>query len=351
MIDTYDMSKLFYVTSNAHIYRKLPEKLLPSLPKFFPGKILGENFGALTSSSLVSDEHGYSMKTTQISPEAGSSPPVKQLLDKPQTIINIRTGYVHPFSVACLNDENIWGSGTGNLIKLFSTHNPDYPQLKSICTRSRNTPSDITVTKSGDLVYSDFINNTVNIVKNEKIEEVIRLENWSPQGICSTCCGDLLVTMFSNDGKQTKVVRYSGSTKKQTFQFDDKGKPLYSSGRCDRFITENRNLDVCVSDSDAEAVVVVNQAGKLRFRYTGHARPTSLICEPISLQGITTDSQSHILTADYNNHCVHIIDQDGQFLRYIDCVSYPWGLCTDTNDNLFVVQWGRRDVKKIKYLQ
>ncbi|XP_061168867.1 tripartite motif-containing protein 2-like [Saccostrea echinata] len=192
-------------------------------------------------------------------------------------------------------------------------------------------PDDIAVTKSGDLVYTDYSDRTVNIVNNEKIE-VIR-------------AGDLKVDYT----KQAKVVRYHGAIKKETIQFSNKGKPLYSDSE-EKYITENRNLDICISDSEAKAEVVFNRGGKLRFRYNGQTPAPEN--EPFSPQGITTDSQSHILTADYNNHCIHIIDQDGQFLRYIDYgLIYPWGLCTDTNDNLFVPEWQNNKVKKIKYLQ
>ncbi|XP_061165980.1 pyrin-like [Saccostrea echinata] len=350
--DTNDLSKLFSVTSNVHTYRNLPHKIMPSLPKFIPGKTHGEElskmFGALSSSSLTSDKHGYSMKTPQKSPEAGSSPPVKQLLDEPETVTNIDTGYFKLYNVACLSDEEIWTSGTGSTMKLFSINQGS--RLKSIRTKSGNMPSNIAVTKSGDLVYTDYNGRTVNIVKNEKIEEVIRLQNWEPKGVCSTSSGDLLVIMDSDDNTQSKVVRYSGSTEKKSIQFDDKGKPLYSpSSFCLRYVTENKNQDICVSDDVANAVVVVNQSGKLRFRYTGHTPAPKN--QSFSPQGITTDSQSHIPTADSNNDCVHIIDQDGQFLCYIDCgLSYPLGLCTDANDNLFVAQLRNKQVKKIRYL-
>ncbi|XP_061165282.1 tripartite motif-containing protein 2-like [Saccostrea echinata] len=351
-IDTNDMSKLFSVTSNVHTYRNLPHKIMPTLPKFIPGKIQGEElsklYGALSSSSLTSDKHGYSMKTTQKSPEAGSSPPVKQLLDQPETVTTIdNTGYEYLYNVACLSDEEIWTGGNDSTMKLFSINRGSL--LKSIRTKSGKIPSNIAVTKSGDLVYTDYWHRTVNIVKNEKIEEVIRLQNWKPKGVCSTSSGDLLVIMDSKDKKQTKVVCYSGSTEKKTIQFDDKGKPLYSFDTTCTYITENKNRDICVSDN---AVVVVNQAGKLRFRYTGHTPAPKN--EPFNPRGITTDSQSHILRADCNNHCVHIIDQDGQFLCYIDCgLSVPWGLCADANDNLFIAQchWLKRQVKKIRYLQ
>ncbi|XP_062574495.1 uncharacterized protein LOC134236341 [Saccostrea cucullata] len=316
-----------YKSRNAE-FRSIPSKVNISLPSFSPHQInteqLHQMFGSLSALSITTEEHGCKMKT----PEAVSCPPVKPLLDEPELFTTIAR-YSRLHSLTCLSDEEIWTCGLRNIMELYNLQGK---LLKSIQTKSGSIPRDMAVTRSGDLVYTDPDARTVNIVKNKKIQEVISLRRWTPHYVCCTSSGDLLVTMVSNDYKQLKVVLYSGSTAKKTIQFDSEGNPLFSS--C-YFINENRNLDICVADNSARAVVVVNQAGKLRFRYTGHPSTTKGPFDPF---GITTDSQSQILTADYKNCCIHIVDKDGQFLRYIDNCDLldPWSLCVDSKDNLFV---------------
>ncbi|XP_048741777.2 E3 ubiquitin-protein ligase Midline-1-like [Ostrea edulis] len=325
-------------------FRKLPPKVRVSLPTFSPNTIdskqLYKSLGSLIPLSFMTDENGSTLKKVETSP--------KELMGEPELVTAINTGYEKLRNVTCLSEEEFWTSADVSIMICFNVQGTASNTIK---TKLGGWPRDIAVTSDGDLVYTDWKTKTVNKVKRGQTEEVIRLRGWKPLNLCVTSSSDLLVTMRSDDETQSKVVRYSGSTEKQAIQYDDEGKPLYSENNKIKYISENRNLDICVADFGAGAIVVVNQAGKLQFRYTGHSSTTKhKAFEPF---GITTDSQSQILTADSNNHCIHILDQNGQFLRYIDnCdLKGPVGLCVDKIDNLFVAEFYSGNVKKIKYQQ
>ncbi|XP_052677673.1 uncharacterized protein LOC128158754 [Crassostrea angulata] len=347
-----EVSPTIEYSSKIREFSKLPPKVQVSLPTFIPKPIDHEKlyslFGQITPLSTATEENVLSLNQPKTS--------VRELLDEPELVATVQTGYEGLCSVTCLNEDRIWTCGQTNDIKCFNIKGSF---LQTIKTKSEEWPNDIAVDINMDLLYADGPKRTVNKVKNGQIEVLITLQGWKPSKLCVTSTGDLLVTMFSDDETQSKVVRYSGSTEKQTIQFDDEGKPLYSGNRKPlysvkrmiKYITENRNHDICVADFWAGAVVVVNQDGKLRWRYTGH--PSVTKNKPFKPRGITTDSQSHILTADSDNHCIHILDQNGQFLRFIDnCdLENPYGLCMDNNDNLFVCEFFKGNVKKIKYLK
>uniref|UniRef100_K1QBR8 Uncharacterized protein n=1 Tax=Magallana gigas TaxID=29159 RepID=K1QBR8_MAGGI len=79
------------------------------------------------------------------------------------------------------------------------------------------------------------------------------------------------------------------------------------------YITENNNGDVVVSDF-TRAVVVTERGGKYRFSYSGPTPESKLM--PL---GICTDPLSHIIVCAQVN--IHMIDKDGQFLRYLPITS------------------------------
>ena len=351
MLDSDDFDSVSVYQSRNEEFRNLPLSLNITLPTFtFPDinrELINKQIGYLSKLAITTENHDCLAKT----PGAMSSRQPRSLIEDPLAITFIKTGCrtfsKRLLSVACLNDDEIWTRGTDNIMRLYNLHGK---LLKSVETKSGNAPVEIAVPvkRSGDLMYSD--NMSINIVKTKHIHMLIKLRRWRPRGICSTTCEDLLVIMDNDDGNQTKVVRYSGSIEKQSIQWDEQGRALYSSSGLinDKYLSENRNLDICVADCNARAVVVVSAAGKLRFRYTGHPSSTKGSFDPL---GITTDSLGKILIADRDNRRIHILDQDGHFLRYIDnChLKSPWGLCVDSKDNLLVAEVDTGLVKKIQY--
>ena len=83
------------------------------------------------------------------------------------------------------------------------------------------------MTESGDLLYTDYNDRSVNIAKEDKIQQLVRLEEWRPQSVCNSSSGDMLVIMTSDDMKETKLVRFSGSKEKQTIQWDGRRQPIF----------------------------------------------------------------------------------------------------------------------------
>ncbi|XP_061195779.1 uncharacterized protein LOC133204008 [Saccostrea echinata] len=262
----------------------------------------------------------------------------------PKVIDIYETGYTYTYKIACARSTNqIFICGNNKVIKQM-TSGGKFVEKATI--ESGNQPFDLTLTRDAQLIFSDHNGKCINLVKNNgRIESLIKLQKWFPMAICSTSVDDLLVTMESQDLATCKVVRYSGSTVKQEIQYDVRGEKLYC--RAD-FIDENKNLDVVVSDLGARRIVVVDKYGIFKFNYTGNLQPERY--KSFGCSGVTTDSKSNIIVADEYNDVLHVIDQNGQFLMYIDnCkLQRPGDLCADSEDMLYVTEPVTNKVKKIK---
>ena len=65
--------------------------------------------------------------------------------------------------------------------------------VKSVRTKSGNKVMDIAVTRGGYLVYTDYKHKSINIVTDEQIQQLVKLQGWKPYGICCSSFDDLLV--------------------------------------------------------------------------------------------------------------------------------------------------------------
>lgn len=339
---------IFAVSASTQMKILYSDHFLPNVPFLYQSSSFIRLTESIFANSLVSCWIKVRMDryiTNHISSDVASRP----LIDIPRILSDIATDFEHTNKlchVTYVSNREIWIGGLDGFIRLYILRGA---QFRSIKTKLGNVPFGIVIIRLNDLVYADYPDRSLNIVKltgNTCINALTRLQGWKPRGVCSTSSDDLLVFMVNDTNTQSKVVRYSCSTEKQTIQYDDRGKPLYSSsGSSDSstFLCENKNVDICVADNNANAVVVVDQNGDFRFRYTpwGSFYPI----------GIVTDSQSRILISDHKNNLIHILDQDGQFLRHIDnCyLQCPWGLSIDSFNQLFGAEKATGIVKRIQY--
>ena len=195
-----------------------------------------------------------------------------------------------------------------------------------------------TVNNNGEFVYIEN-NSNINIIKESKTPTTFITNTdstWEPRCVyCSPSSGDLLVGMCGKHTHVGKVMRYnSAGILTQTIQEGKTSLTLYSDPR---YITENNNGDVVVSDTwPGKAVVVTSYEGKHRFSYRGP--PSGSELDPY---GACTDVLSHILVCDNATDTVQMLNKDGEFLSYLltrEAVSNPRSLSYDMSTHqLWVV--------------
>lgn len=169
-----------------------------------------------------------------------------------------------------------------------------------------------------------------------------RKEGYTSTGTATCKSGAILVCLWNDamgDSSHGLVVHM---TLKGDYVFEiesEKNRRLFT---CPIYVTENGNEDVCVSDVDA--VVVTDRIGMFRFRFTGHLGDPQF--DPY---GICCDFRCNIIIADMKNDKIHVIDEDGAFLYYIqyEGMKMPRALCIDENDHLYVGEWNCDVIKVI----
>ena len=270
---------------------------------------------------------------------------IKQRLFLSPSVTKIREytvpGFGRTFHVSDDKSDRLWvRDGRGNLVQTDLQGN----QLQKIQT-SGSLEGYHTATQDGAFIFTDKNRKVIYRITLNKISEFIKTGKWTPLGIHSSCINrDILVGMMK-DGR-AKVIRYSRTGKElQVIQKDNKEHELYCKPR---FITENINGDICTSDYEKRAVVVVNKLGHYKFSYRGQEF-RFFPC------GICTDHLGHILVCDRVRESVHLLDPDGAFLSVIlspkQGIMSPRGVYVDDENNLHVGQPGTYTVTVYKYLQ
>ncbi|XP_078330155.1 uncharacterized protein LOC144624374 [Crassostrea virginica] len=290
---------------------------------------------------------------------------IGKLMGKFRVIAIIPTTYNPLWGVACLTEAEAWIYGKNEIITRIDKHGF---RKCTVTTTCQYGPGGISVTRGRELVYSDSKSGTVNIVRHGVSETLITTpRGWSPWKLSCTRSGDILVHVHKGKGKNNKIIRYQGQNIKQEISNYGQRNPILKDGNCSLFMSENNNGDVCVSDANADAVVAVDKAGRVRFRYYGSPARRE---ESFGPRGIVTDALSQIIVTDFNNDCLHILDQNGQFLRCVELEKYvdlsdggnmrfdddpgvekPRELSVDSEGSLWVGSCSEGVIKVFEYLR
>ncbi|XP_061171070.1 uncharacterized protein LOC133180614 [Saccostrea echinata] len=237
--------------------------------------------------------------------------------------------------LSLLPSGKFWASDRkGNLIQCDTEGNI----LQTLCTKESINIGYHTVTKEGELLYTERELKSVHRVTDDLTTTVLKTEDWIPRSIYSSHINGHILIGIRKEKDDWKVTRYNTTGERlHDIQTIDGGK-IYKSIN---YITENVNGDICTSDSRANKVVVVTESGNYRFSYLGHESQSVFI--PF---GISTDALGHILVSNCGTmpsktfYSIHMVDIDGQFLSLLltpkQCPHSPSALCVSDQHNLWV---------------
>ena len=242
--------------------------------------------------------------------------------------------------ISCTQDGNVWVSdNVGNLVLMDMSGN----SLVKLATNGGDEGFH-SVTSKGELIFTDKVNKCVKRLNNHNdVDTILKTGHWKPTCVFSSPKNlDIFVGMVSD--QYAKVGR-----------FDKKGKALMdihsdSQGRAllkyPLYLAENINSDICVSDVNKHAVIVLDKLGRHRFTYKGDSGDNGGFWP----HGISTDDQGHILVCNsyFSNPSVQMLDENGVFLFIILAKKHglqkPRSLCVDSHQRLWVGQWHENKV-------
>ncbi|XP_061191656.1 uncharacterized protein LOC133199850 [Saccostrea echinata] len=251
------------------------------------------------------------------------------------------------YHISKRTSERLWVSDIRHLLQVDSSgHEQQEEQVEFYSIGGVHS-----VTEDGDLLFIDH-NNVRKMTEDGIITTLIKPE--AEIRLCvhsSRINGDILL------GCHDEVVRYDKSGKRTA---DFRMNMRHGGINYPKYITENKNGDIWISDYVEKTVVVFDKSGHYRLDYKGQLTrygigSTSTYPFYFEPRGICTDILGQILVCDTFDPSVHLLNQDGQFLRLLLTREHglllPTALCVDDKHNLYVGQENSNTITVYKYLQ
>lgn len=265
------------------------------------------------------------------------STPKSQPVDKRErdiTPVNVKDHITH---LHLSKTGVIWASNDSGKVGVIDPSGKDKRSIETFSTYSGHfTLATVHDEKSEDIYWVHKKKKVV--IKNEKLEHETHTGKWTPISIFfSANSEDQLFHVGMVKNNDAKITRYNTdwTDKDDIHRYIGDGNESENFFRYPAYLVKNTNGDLCVSDN--KRVVVVDKYNNFRFNYTGYAQ------NGFTPYGISTDRWGCILIVDSSTSCVHIINQDGYFQRYIrmsEHLTGPRGLCIDKSGKCLVGSYG-----------
>ncbi|XP_062572557.1 E3 ubiquitin-protein ligase TRIM71-like [Saccostrea cucullata] len=268
---------------------------------------------------------------------------LEKLLEDTRHVQTIATVYGYIFDLSYTRQDQILVCGSYRIQKSFTIRALDFDGKEVMSLPIQKQPNYITQAYDETIFYTSESQQGVQRVKNGTIETITSDNSWKARGL-SCCSDDIIVaehnemtklgrlSVYSSDGERRKIICISGSHHKLK-------NPTY--------VCVNSNSDICTSDEVKQTVFVFISSGDLKFMYKGKKGYKSF-----TPRGLATDCLGNILIADYINHAIHVIDSEGNFLRYVlKDINFPTALAIDDRRRLLVGQYLDASIQVVEYLK
>lgn len=181
--------------------------------------------------------------------------------------------------------------------------------------------NDFAVLPNGDIIFSENESHsiqlhTIQMSANDATRTVADTSPLTPEGVCLTSEGDILVTMADPEDENAtglvKMFSMRGKVKRK-YEYDSSGERLF---KLPFRVAQNKNSDICVLDSlDTEHGVLhtISSEGHTQFIYKG----VKSLQHPLYAADIVCDDICNIILMDAKNHHIHLLDSAGNFLKFL----------------------------------
>ena len=226
---------------------------------------------------------------------------------KPSVESTFGVDYRYPYVVCDVKAGQTWVKNGDTTIQLMDRGGSVHTTINAKCILW-----DIALATNGDIYITDNANKSIKKVSTNWEISTLFNTKLKPCGLCCLQNDDIIVT-FPDEGK---VIKYDiiGTIKQRynsiTFRW-----PY-------RVACSKVNQDVYVVDSDYEQALAgrflaIEEDGQIRYEYTGQTR---MIFTAVD---VCADQLGHVLISETHNYRLHVLDQEGNLIQYIQTGKLP----------------------------